>query len=474
MKIDLSEFSKVKILVIGDIMLDRYWHGLTRRISPEAPVPIVEIDNIEEKPGGAANVAMNIRALGAQSYLIGFTGVDDASKIIDIELKKAKVNSDLIKLEQYSTIIKLRVISHSQQLIRLDFEKKIKNINSDLILKKINKILPICNAIIFSDYNKGALNNLNFIINKAREYKIPILVDPKGNDFSKYHGATILTPNIGEFEAIVGKCYNNKQLIYNGMKLINDFEWSALLITQSENGMTLLQPEKKVLHFPSQAKEVFDVTGAGDTVISVLAASLSTGKSLEKSCLLANIAAGISVGKLGTSTVNKKDIETYFSCLKKNNFGIVNKKQLIKEIIKSKNIGEKIVMTNGCFDILHAGHITYLNNARKLGDKLVVAVNSDLSVKKLKGSNRPINSLINRMMVLGALESVDWVISFDEESPKQLISEILPDILVKGGDYKSLTDIVGSTEVWNNGGDVYLLNLEDGISTTNIINNLNL
>lgn len=473
MKINLLDFNKAKILVVGDIMLDRYWHGFTKRISPEAPVPIVEIDSIEEKPGGAANVAMNIRSLGAESSLIGVTGKDDAYYIISNKLISSKVNCNLVQLNDYSTIVKLRIMSHNQQLIRLDFEKEINNINPELIFNKVFKCLTNFNAIIFSDYNKGVLNkNLKDIIKKAKKNQIHVLVDPKGNDFSKYYGATILTPNITEFESIVGKCRNNKQIISNGLDLINTLNLTALLITQSENGMTLLQSGKKTLHFPAQAKEVFDVTGAGDTVISVLAVSLSTGKSLEESCLIANIAAGISVGKLGTSTVSQKDIKNYFSFFKKNNFGIIDRKQLKIEVKKAKKRGDKIVMTNGCFDILHAGHVSYLANARKLGDKLIVAVNSDISVKKLKGINRPVNSLINRMMVLGALESVDWVISFDEDTPLHLISEILPDILVKGGDYTP-EDVIGSKEIWDNGGNVYVLNLEDGLSTTNIISNFN-
>lgn len=338
MKINLLEFNKVKILVVGDVMLDRYWHGLTKRISPEAPVPIVEINEIQEKLGGAANVAMNIKQLGATPYLIGITGIDEAEKIISIKLNKEKIDNHLIKLKNHSTIIKLRVMSHNQHLIRLDFEKEIKNINvSDLIFEKINKILTNFDAIVISDYNKGTVNNLSSVINQARNYNIPILVDPKGNDFSKYRGATILTPNIIEFESIVGKCHNNKQLIDNGMKLIRDLELSALLITQSENGMTLLQSGKKALHFPSQARKVIDVTGAGDTVISALAVSLSTGESLEKSCFIANVAAGISVSKLGNSTVSIKDIKKYFSFLKKNNFVLINKNIFLYHVISIKN-----------------------------------------------------------------------------------------------------------------------------------------
>ncbi len=306
------------------------------------------------------------------------------------------------------------------------------------------------------------------MITLAREASVPVLIDPKGTDFARYRGATLLTPNLSEFEAVVGKCRTEQEIVERGMKLIADCDLSALLVTRSENGMSLLQPGKAPLHLPTQAQEVFDVTGAGDTVIGVLAAALAAGIRWKKPVSLANAAAGVVVGKLGTSTVSIVELENAIHARPERGFGIMTEAELKEAVAMARQRGEKVVMTNGVFDILHAGHVSYLANARKLGDRLIVAVNSDASTKRLKGDSRPVNPQENRMIVLGALEAVDWVVLFEEDTPQRLIASILPDLLVKGGDYKP-EDIAGSKEVWANGGDVRVLNFEDGISTTNII-----
>jgi D-beta-D-heptose 7-phosphate kinase/D-beta-D-heptose 1-phosphate adenosyltransferase len=298
-----------------------------------------------------------------------------------------------------------------------------------------------------------------------------VLVDPKGSDFERYRGATLLTPNLSEFEAVVGRCKNEDEIVTRGMQLIADFELSALLVTRSEHGMTLLQPGKAPFHMPTQAQEVYDVTGAGDTVIGTLAAALAAGNTLEESCFLANAAAGVVVGKLGTSTVSPVELENAIGGRSDVGFGVMNEEQLKAAVAMARQRGEKVVMTNGIFDILHAGHVSYLANARKLGDRLIVAVNSDASTKRLKGETRPVNALQNRMIVLGALGAVDWVVSFEEDTPQRLIAGILPDLLVKGGDYKP-EQIAGCQEVWANGGEVRVLNFEDGLSTTKIINQI--
>jgi len=312
------------------------------------------------------------------------------------------------------------------------------------------------------------LNSVQTMIQLAREAKVPVLIDPKGTDFERYRGATLLTPNLSEFEAVVGKCKTVEEIVSRGMQLIADYELSALLVTRSENGMTLLQPGKAPLHLPTQAQEVYDVTGAGDTVIGVLAAVLAAGDSLEEACFLANAAAGVVVGKLGTSTVSTVELENAIHARPETGFGVMTEAELKAAVALARQRGEKVVMTNGVFDILHAGHVSYLANARKLGDRLIVAVNSDASTKRLKGETRPVNPQENRMIVLGALEAVDWVVLFEEDTPQRLIAGVLPDLLVKGGDYKP-EDIAGSKEVWANGGDVRVLNFEDGISTSNII-----
>lgn len=469
MKTSLPDFNFANILVVGDIMLDRYWYGGTNRISPEAPVPVVKIDALEERPGGAANVAMNITALGGHVRLIGLTGIDEPAKILDEQLTQYHVQCDFVSVSTHPTITKLRVLSRNQQLIRIDFEEGFDNVDPSPMLERIKTALASHNVLVLSDYAKGALSSVQAMIQLANQANVPILVDPKGTDFERYRGATLLTPNMSEFEAVVGACHNEEQIIEKGYELIKRFDLKALLVTRSEKGMTLLQLDKPVYHLPTHAKEVFDVTGAGDTVIATLATALAAGQSLEESCFLANAAAGVVVGKLGTSTVSQIELENAIRARKNNGFGVMTEDELKEEVRKARLRGEKIVMTNGCFDILHAGHVSYLANARKLGDRLVVAVNSDESVKQLKGESRPINPLRQRMIVLGALESVDWVVPFVEQTPQRLISNILPDVLVKGGDYKP-EDIAGGKEVIEAGGTVEVLNFEDGCSTTNIIN----
>jgi D-beta-D-heptose 7-phosphate kinase/D-beta-D-heptose 1-phosphate adenosyltransferase len=471
MKVTLPDFCRAGVLVVGDVMLDRYWYGPTSRISPEAPVPVVKVDVMEERPGGAANVAMNIASLGAISRLVGLTGIDDAGRVLTSKLNEVHVGCDFVSVPSHPTITKLRVLSRNQQLIRLDFEEGFDHVDPQPIFERIQQALPQIGALVLSDYAKGALNNVQQMIQLAREAKVPVLIDPKGSDFERYRGATLLTPNLSEFEAVVGRCKGDEDLVSRGMKLVTDFELSALLITRSEQGMTLLQPGKLPLHLPTQAQEVFDVTGAGDTVIGVLAAALAAGNTLEESCFLANAAAGVVVGKLGTSTVSPIELENAIRGRADTGFGVMDEQQLKKAVAQARQRGEKIVMTNGIFDILHAGHVSYLANARKLGERLIVAVNSDASTKRLKGEKRPVNPLEQRMIVLGALEAVDWVVPFEEDTPQRLIADILPDLLVKGGDYKP-DEIAGSVEVWAAGGEVKVLNFENGVSTTKIIQSI--
>lgn len=471
MKNNLPDFSKANVLVVGDIMLDRYWYGATNRISPEAPVPVVKINALEERPGGAANVAMNVTSLGGEAKLIGLTGIDEPAKILTEQLQQQHVVCDFVALNSHPTITKLRVLSRNQQLIRLDFEEPFCDVDSIPLLQRIENALPQAKVMVLSDYAKGVLSSVEAIIKMAQQANVPVLIDPKGTDFTRYRGATLLTPNMSEFEAVVGPCHSEEDIELKGHQLIRDYDIKALLVTRSEKGMTLLQIGQPTYHLPTQAKEVFDVTGAGDTVIATLAASLAAGYTLEDSCFLANASAGVVVGKLGTSTVTQVELEDAIRARTDNGFGVMSEEDLLKQVANARQRGEKIVMTNGCFDILHAGHVSYLANARKLGDRLIVAVNSDQSVKQLKGESRPINPLMQRMIVLGALDSVDWVVPFEEQTPQRLIARILPDVLVKGGDYKP-DQIAGSKEVIAAGGEVRVLNFEDGCSTTNIINSI--
>ncbi|MBN6066502.1 bifunctional D-glycero-beta-D-manno-heptose-7-phosphate kinase/D-glycero-beta-D-manno-heptose 1-phosphate adenylyltransferase HldE [Aggregatibacter actinomycetemcomitans] len=463
-----AQFNHAKVLVLGDVMLDRYWFGATNRISPEAPVPVVRVQQNEERAGGAANVAMNIASLNVPVQLLGLTGQDEAGAVLTTLLQQQKIDCDFVRLATHPTITKLRILSRHQQLLRLDFEEDFQNVTSTDLLKKLESAVKNYGALILSDYGKGTLNEVQKMIQIARNANVPVLIDPKGTDFERYRGATLLTPNMSEFEAVVGKCNSEQEIIDKGLKLISEINLTALLVTRSEKGMTLLRPNQPVYHLPTEAKEVFDVTGAGDTVISVLATALADGRSFEEACYLANVAAGIVVGKLGTSTVSTVELENAIHGRTSTGFGVMTEAELKDAVKLAKDRGEKIVMTNGCFDILHPGHVSYLENARKLGDRLIVAVNTDDSVKRLKGEERPINNLASRMAVLAGLSSVDWLVPFGEDTPQRLIGEVLPDLLVKGGDYKP-EEIAGSKEVWANGGDVKVLNFENGFSTSNVI-----
>jgi len=449
-------------------MLDRYWHGATSRISPEAPVPVVHVGQAEERAGGAANVALNIAALGAHTRLLGVTGADEAAVSLEALLGGAGIDCRFQKISDTPTVTKLRVISRHQQLIRLDFEDGFEAIDTDALLAQYCQDLESCDVVVLSDYGKGTLAAVEPLIDAARAAGKPVLVDPKAQDFGRYRGATVITPNMAEFELVAGHCADEQALIDKSAALLAAHELEALLVTRGEHGMTLLRRDQPELHLPTQAREVFDVTGAGDTVISVLAAALAAGETLPSATALANLAAGIVVGKLGTASVSVPELRRTVLLGQDAGFGQMNREQLRLAVADARLHGERIVMTNGCFDILHAGHVLYLNQARRLGERLIVAVNDDASVKRLKGNGRPVNPLDRRMTVLAALESVDWVVPFAEDTPEALICGIKPDLLVKGGDYRP-QDIAGYECVRQAGGDVVVLDYADGCSTSELI-----
>ena len=471
MALTVPRFDNARVLVVGDVMLDRYWHGGTSRISPEAPVPVVKIDAIEDRPGGAGNVALNIAALGASTALFGLTGRDEAADSLKTRLQAAQIECHFHAVADHPTITKLRVISRHQQLLRMDFEEPFAAAAASAMIATTLGAMAGCGAMILSDYAKGALVDPQTLIRAARAAGVPVLVDPKGSDFARYRNATLLTPNLHEFEAVVGRCESEQMLVAKGLRLIGELELDALLITRGEHGMTLLQPGRSELHLPARAREVFDVTGAGDTVISVLAAALAAGEELSNAVGLANLAAGIVVGKLGTAVVSATELRRAVQREQGRNRGAMNLEQLGVAIDDARAHGEKIVFTNGCFDILHAGHVGYLQQARALGDRLIVAVNSDASVSRLKGPGRPINSVDRRMAVLAGLESVDWVTSFDADTPEALLEKLRPDILVKGGDYGK-EQVVGWQIVEGYGGSVSVLSFFEDLSTTAIVNKI--
>lgn len=464
-------FDKAQVLVVGDLMLDRYWHGSASRISPEAPVPIVNVGQSEDRIGGAGNVALNIASLGAGAFIVGVVGKDDAAESLRARLISAGIHCDFQVSETKPTITKLRVISRHQQLLRLDFEELFTTEDCTQLPQKAEALLSNVGALVLSDYAKGALNDPQALIAMANKHGVPVLVDPKGTDFERYRGATLLTPNFAEFEAVVGNCPSEQILVEKGASLLECLDIDALLITRSEQGMTLLRKDMPELHLPARAREVFDVTGAGDTVISVLATALAAGESLPDAVAMSNIAAGIVVGKLGTATVSMPELRRAISQEQGSERGVVNEEQLMVDVADARAHGEKIVFTNGCFDILHAGHVGYLEQARKQGDRLILAINSDASVTRLKGEGRPINPVGRRMAVLAGLEAVDWVVSFEDDTPERLLELIKPDILVKGGDY-SRKEVVGWEIVEGYGGEIEVLDFLDDCSTTAIVDKI--
>lgn len=466
------DFKRTKILVLGDVMLDRYWSGSTTRISPEAPVPIVRIEQPQIRVGGAANVALNLHSLGITVQLVGVIGLDEDGRCLERELRDLGLNHDLISLPSIATTTKLRVMSRHQQLIRLDFETTQTDLPLENIIEHYRQHLADVDMVILSDYGKGLLSDPQPFIKLAREMSKPVLVDPKGSDFvHRYHGATLVTPNRQEFEAEVGVCLSEEALLERARSLIEAAELNAILITRGEQGMTLIQRNGETKHLPTQAKEVFDVTGAGDTAIAVLAASIAGGSELEQAMQLANLAAGIVVGRLGAVSVTLAELETAFYHQCTDQLTIVTEEQLLTLCRAARLRGERLVMTNGCFDLLHAGHVKYLHQAKMLGDRLIVAVNVDETVSVLKGNGRPINSLNHRMQVLAGLKSVDWVVAFKEMTPERLIRAVMPDVLVKGGDYHP-QQIAGAEVVLANGGEVKVIDFELGCSTTNIVNKI--
>ncbi len=460
-----------RVLVVGDVILDRYWYGATRRISPEAPVPIVQVQRTEERAGGAGNVALNVRSLGGQTVLIGVTGPDAAAETLRGLLQQRGVECRFVEVEGFPTVTKLRVLSQHQQLIRLDFEDDDLAVPWGSVIGAYRQHIKGTNVVLLSDYAKGSLGCAVELIRLARKAGKPVLVDPKGSDFTRYRGATVITPNWSEFITIVGPCEDEETVEQKARGLCEQLALEALLITRGERGMTLIPHQGERRDLPAHAAEVYDVTGAGDTVIATLATTLAAGLSLPEATALANTAAGLVVAKLGTASVSMAEVIAALHMHPHTASGIVGEDQLMTLVAEARGRGQRIVMTNGCFDILHADHVYYLEAARKLGDRLIVAVNDDASVRRLKGSDRPVNPLPRRMLVLDALTAVDWVVPFPEDTPEHLIARLLPDVLVKRGDY-SPDRIAGASLVKAHGGEVVVIDYLEGFSTTELIDSL--
>lgn len=452
------------IFVVGDVMLDSYYLGHVLRVSPEAPIPVVNHRETDYKLGGAANVAKNLAASDINVRLFGVVGEDPSAEILRGLLESSGIASGLIVSKLSPTINKLRVCGEGQQIVRVDFESAFQEQDSHALARKVIDSLAECAVLVLSDYAKGTLRNISDLISEAKRRGIPVLVDPKGNDFDKYRDASILTPNRSEFEDIVGSCPNDEELFLKAQCLRDDLGLRALVVTLSERGMMLFERDREPLHIAALAREVVDVTGAGDTAIAWMARGLLTGKSIEKAVVQANIACSIAVSKRGAQSVSLGEVLAKTDEME----GARPATTLFDFVSTCREQDKSIVFTNGCFDILHEGHVSYLEEARKHGDKLIVAINDDESVRRLKGDSRPINPLESRIRVLLALSSVDFVVSFNEDSPLRLIEQITPDVLVKGGDY-SVSEIVGNEYVRRSGGQVLTIEFVEGFSTSRLI-----
>ena len=455
-----------QLLHVGDLMLDHYIWGSCDRISPEAPVQVVKINNETYTLGGAGNVVRNLLSLGANVSVASVLGDDEAGKKIKEKLAELNVKDELILTEKgRESSIKSRIMASHQQVVRIDKESVVKiNLEDELVLK-VKENLANFKAVLLSDYGKGVLSEkvCQEIINECVRLKIPVLIDPKGSDYSKYKNATLLTPNKKEASEATNLKIKDKAELEKAIKQLKDeLNLTYSLITISEEGIALY--DDKLHIFAAKAKEVFDVTGAGDTVLATLGYMLANGADIKEAIKIANLAAAVVVAKIGSATASFSEIEQLLNSSFGANFEHKLKSVEELEEILSQKGKKKVVFTNGCFDILHAGHVKYLARARELGDLLVVGLNSDASVKRLKGEARPINSQDDRACVLSGLGFVDYVVIFDEDMPLNLITKIKPDVLVKGADYKG-KEVVGSEIVK----EVRLIDFVEGKSTTGII-----
>ena len=474
----LNRLPDLRVLVIGDLMLDEYVWGEAERISPEAPVQVVDVKREDLRLGGAGNVINNLAALGARVEVVSVLGDDADSHVLTGIIESQGLSANGIRrVRGRTTARKTRVLASNQQMLRIDRESRtpISNADEQALLDDLQKLLPGVDVVLLSDYQKGLLtvSFLQAIIALCRTAKIPVLVDPKGDDYSKYRGATLLTPNRKEAGLASGiDIVDEESLLRAGRQLRQDLDSDALVITRSEEGMSLFFREGPEKHLPTRAREVFDVTGAGDTVLTVLGLALAAGLSMEEAAELANVAAGIVVAKVGTSTISGPEIveeisRQHFDTDRK----IKSRDQLRGLLQDARQQGKQIVFTNGCFDLLHVGHVKYLQHARQLGDIFVLGLNSDDSIRRLKGDKRPLIREDERAHLMAALSCIDYVVIFDEDTPLELIEILRPDILVKGGDYTP-EGVVGKDLVESYGGRVELIQFVDGKSTTNIINKI--
>ncbi len=484
MTIDMNLLSQATILVIGDIMLDRYVWGEVARISPEAPVPVVRVREQTEVLGGAGNVAANLAGLECPVTVIGMCGDDESGRQLKKLFDDKKITTHLFAGDSRPTITKTRIMAQNQQLFRMD-EENVEPFSPGAqtqLIELVEENLSKCKTVVLSDYGKGLFQTPDLsqkIIKLCRKQDIPVIVDPKGKDWKRYQGATFITPNTAELDLVSPSSVDRDEtkLIASAKEIRNTCSIDWLLVTRGPSGMCLLGPEEAVFLIPARAREVYDVSGAGDTVVAVLAAGIASGLPFPEAAEMANAAAGIVVGKLGTQPITKSEISDAVRMIKSAGPSPYSAKVASQDAAKIqiqswRTSNEKIVFTNGCFDLLHPGHINLLHQARSFGDRLVVGLNTDASVKRLKGDSRPILSEQDRAEILSALSCVDIVVLFDEDTPLSLIEILKPDIIVKGADYKP-HEVVGHEVVAAYGGEVKLAQLLEGYSTTGIANKMN-
>lgn len=471
----LDAFHSARVLVIGDVMLDRFVYGSVERISPEAPIPVLSVERFLDMPGGAANVARNIASMGARVTLLGAVGEDDWAQHLRAELAAfPTIDARLIADPSRPTSLKMRYIADGQQVMRADLESRdaLSPTVEDLLLRSYTAALADARIIVLSDYAKGVLSDsvVRSAIDAARRLGKMVVVDPKSKHFARYKGANILTPNRLELQRASGReCASNDQVIAGARSFIDEGVCDAMVVTRGKDGMSIVQGDDAV-HLPTAARQVFDVSGAGDTAVAVIALGLSVGARIVEAVALANVAAGIVVAKRGTATVTTGEIVASLRPLdgRADAHKIFALDTVLQLTRAWRQAGLKIAFTNGCFDLLHPGHIALLEQARRSADRLIVGLNSDLSIRRLKGDDRPIQSEVARATVLGSLRPVDAVVIFPDDTPFDLIAALEPDVLVKGSDY-TLDTVVGADIVIKRGGRVVLVDLVSGHSTTDTV-----
>ena len=476
MESTLPPAAGVHVLVVGDVILDRYIHGRADRVSQEAPVPVVEIESSEDRLGGAANVALNVVSLGGRCTLVGAVGDDPTGNAARRLLEAHGIEADLVVAKGWRTTLKERVVSRQKQLLRMDFEADMPPLVADEVARRAGAHIGAADALVIEDYDKGAVAPEQ-VVALARERGIAAIADPKFKPFREYRGVQILKPNRLEFERAAGAWPEADELESVGCALARTSGVDAIALTRGDEGITVFEAAaERSFHVPAAGVDVYDSTGAGDTVAAALSVCTALGRSLAESVRIANVAGGVSCAKFGTAAVTVRELNDALASHRREANGDdarprIPRRQLVHALDTARRRGERIVFTNGCFDILHAGHVGYLNEARRLGDRLIVAVNDDDSARRVKGDGRPVNRLERRMRVLQGLAAVDWVVPFSEDTPEALLAEIRPDVLVKGGDY-ALQEVVGADFVRGYGGDVRVLGLVEGCSTSGIVEHI--